>query len=337
MPRARILRVSSEQPEPGPLQEAVRILRGGGLVAFPTETVYGLGANALDRRAVARIFSAKGRPAYNPVIAHVASAEAARRLVRAWPDTAQRLAEAFWPGPLTLVLPKSAAVPEIVTAGSETVAVRVPAHPVALALLEAVGTPVAAPSANRSTSVSPTTAEHVAKGLGDRVDLILDGGPTGVGIESTVVDLSGPRPAILRPGPLGPADLEPVVGPLARPAERAEGEAPRRSPGLLDRHYAPSARILLFPPEQRPELAEELRQAVARGLTVGGMVLGEELPGQHMLQMPGDPAGYARALYAALHQLDDLGCDLVAVELVPDSILWGGVRDRLTRAATPEG
>lgn len=328
--------MSPDHPEPVVLEEAGRILRAGGLVAFPTETVYGLGANALDGRAVARIFSAKGRPATNPVIAHAASTAGARQLVRDWPAAARQLADAFWPGPLTLVLPKAPVVPDILTAGSETVAVRVPAHPVALALIAAAGTPVAAPSANRSTSVSPTTAGHVLKGLGERVDLILDGGPTGVGIESTVVDLTGERPAILRPGPIGPADLERVVGPLgAAPARPADGE-PHRSPGLMDRHYAPHARIWLFAPEDREAAGVELQQAVARGLTVGGMLLGDDLPGAHMLRMPGDPAGYARALYAALHQLDDLGCDLVAVEMVPDHILWGGVRDRLTRAASPE-
>lgn len=334
---ARILPISAEHPEPERLAEAAAILRGGGLVAFPTETVYGLGANALDRRAVARIYSIKGRPAFNPVIAHVASVEQARTLAATWPRLADQLAAAFWPGPLTLVVPKAAIVPDIVTAGAETIAIRVPAHPVALALIREAGVPLAAPSANRSTAVSPTTAEHVAKGLGGRVDLILDAGPTTVGIESTVLDLTGPRPRILRPGPIGPAALQAVIGPLGTEEEAPARDEPRKSPGMMNRHYAPQARILLFQPDRREGVAEDLQRAMVSGVTVGAMLLGDELPGHHVLEMPDDPAAYARALYAALHQLDDLGCGLVAIEMVPDTILWGGVRDRLTRAATPAG
>lgn len=331
---ARILPISAEHPESGPLAEAAAILRGGGLVAFPTETVYGLGANALDRRAVARIYSVKGRPAFNPVIAHVASVDQARALAASWPPLADRLAEVFWPGPLTLVVPKAAVVPDIVTAGAETIAIRVPAHPVALALIREAGVPLAAPSANRSTAVSPTTAEHVAKALGGRVDLILDAGPTAVGIESTVVDLTGPQPRILRPGPIGSAALEAVLGPLGDETDVPARDAPRKSPGMMNRHYAPRAQIILFQSDRRDGVAEELRRAMISGVTVGAMLLGDELPGHHVLRMPDDPAAYARALYAALHQLDDLGCGLVAIEMVPDSILWGGVRDRLTRAGT---
>jgi L-threonylcarbamoyladenylate synthase len=331
---ARILPISAEHPEPERLAEAAAILRGGGLVAFPTETVYGLGANALDRRAVARIYSVKGRPAFNPVIAHVASIEQARALAATWPSIADRLAEVFWPGPLTLVVPKAAMVPDIVTAGAETIAIRVPAHPVALALIREAGVPLAAPSANRSSAVSPTTAEHVAKGLGGRVDLILDAGPTAVGIESTVVDLTGPRPRILRPGPIGPAAIEAVIGPLGDDDDAPARDALRKSPGMMNRHYAPQARIMLFQSDRRDNVAEELGRAMISGVTVGAMLLGDELPGHHVLRMPDDPAAYARALYAALHQLDDLGCGLVAIEWVPDTILWGGVRDRLTRAGT---
>ncbi|HUG27208.1 MAG TPA: L-threonylcarbamoyladenylate synthase [Gemmatimonadales bacterium] len=332
---ARILPISAEHPEPARLAEAAAILRGGGLVAFPTETVYGLGANALDPRAVARIYSVKGRPAFNPVIAHVASVEQARALAATWPPLADRLAEAFWPGPLTLVVSKAAMVPDIVTAGAETIAIRVPAHPVALALIREAGVPLAAPSANRSTEVSPTTAEHVAKGLGGRVDLILDAGPTAVGIESTVLDLTGPRPRILRPGPIGRAAIEAVTGPLGDADDAPARDEPRKSPGMMNRHYAPRAKIMLFQPDRRDDATEELRRAMISGVTVGAMILGGELPGPHVLRMPDDPAAYARALYAALHQLDDLGCGLVAIEMVPDTILWGGVRDRLTRAGTP--
>lgn len=331
MPEPRIVPVSVTRPDPEILAAAGRILREGGLVAFPTETVYGLGTNALDPRGIARIFSAKGRPGYNPVIAHVASVAQARELVRAWPDAAEQLAAEFWPGPLTMVLPKRPHVPDSLTAGAPAVAVRLPAHPVAGALIAAAGVPVAAPSANRSTEVSPTTAQHVARSLGDRVDLILDGGATEVGIESTVVDLTGPLPRILRPGPINAADIEARVGPLG---QRASAEGPLLSPGLHDRHYAPRARVRLFLPEERPALARESAAVESSGGVVGGMLLGDDLPGRHMLRMPDDPAGYARALYAALHQLDDLECDLIAIELVPDEILWAGVRDRLLRAAT---
>lgn len=332
----RVLSIDPSHPDDGVLAEAAAVLRGGGLVAFPTETVYGLGANALDPVAVARIYSAKGRPPYNPIITHVASVDQARTLVTAWPQDADRLAAAFWPGPLTLVLPRHPRVPEIVTAGGPAVAVRLPAHPVARQLIEAAGLPIAAPSANRSSGVSPTTAEHVAKSLGARVDLILDAGPTEVGIESTVLDLTGDRPVLLRPGPIGPAELAALLGPLGEPKPVTDGSEPRPSPGLLDRHYAPHARVRLFPPHDRPAVERMLANALARGETVGGLLLTGELPGQHMLRMPEDPAGYARALYAALHQLDDLGCDLVVIEAVPHGILWGGVRDRLVRAATPE-
>src|SRR5690348_13744143 len=194
------------------IAEAARILRAGGLVAFPTETVYGLGANALDASAVARIFAAKGRPANNPLIIHIADASDVRKVVADWPESAGRLAERFWPGPLTLVLPRCDAVPDAVTAGGPTVAVRVPAHPVAQALVRAAGVPIAAPSANRSMELSPTRAEHVLRGLDGRIDVLLDGGPTAGGIESTVLDLTATPPRLLRPGLIGVAELEAVLG-----------------------------------------------------------------------------------------------------------------------------
>src|SRR5579872_2410044 len=194
------------------IDRAAELLRAGRLVAFPTETVYGLGAKALSAEAVARIFAAKGRPAYNPVIVHVSDAGAAQELVADWPDIADRLAAAFWPGPLTLVLPKSLLVPDEVTAGSQTVAVRVPSHAVALALLRAAGAPVAAPSANRSMLLSPTTAEHVLEGLDGRIDAVLDAGPAPGGIESTVIGLADSPPRLLRPGLISPAQIEAVIG-----------------------------------------------------------------------------------------------------------------------------
>ncbi len=335
MPVPRILPISPLDPEPGILAEAGELIRAGRLVAFPTETVYGLGANALDRKAIAAIYSAKGRPSFNPIIAHVSSVPEARDLVAAWPEAAARLAAAFWPGPLTMVLPKRSHVPDALTAGAPAVAVRIPAHPVALGLIAAARVPVAAPSANRSSGVSPTTAQHVAKSLGGRVDLILDAGPTGVGIESTVVDLTGTAPRILRPGPIGKGELEALIGPLDRRAVPRGGEQALLSPGLLDRHYAPMARVVLFSEETQAGTASRLQAELDRGTVVGALLLTTDLPGDHVLRMPTDPAGYARALYAALHQLDDLGCGVVAIEMVPDEILWAGVRDRLLRAATP--
>jgi L-threonylcarbamoyladenylate synthase len=322
---------------PESIAEAARLIRAGRLVAFPTETVYGLGANALDESAVRRIFAAKGRPSFNPVIAHVARAADARALVTAWPDAAERLAARFWPGPLTLVLPKRASVPDAATAGLPAVAVRVPAHPVALALLEAAGVPIAAPSANRYTQVSPTTAQHVERALGDRVDLILDGGPTAVGIESTVVDLTGDRPRLLRPGMIDAAALGEVLGaPPPRAATPQRGDAPRLAPGMVERHYAPRAAVWLFDPAWPQEAAVRLRALHAEGRTVGALLLSPapaELAIDHPIAMPDDPARYARQLYAALHELDDAGCAAILAERPPAGERWIGVRDRLERAA----
>lgn len=345
----QILTVDPTTPEPDRIGRAAEILRGGGLVAFPTETVYGLGANALDEVAVARIYEAKGRPEYNPLIVHVADDVGARRLVTEWPDSAARLAAAFWPGPLTLVLPRDPRVPAVVSAGLDTVAVRVPAHPVALALLRAAGLAIVAPSANPSMSVSPTRAEHVVKGLGDRVDLILDAGATGVGIESTVVDLSGERAAILRPGAVSIEELTAVLGEVLGEVHEAGREAdgakpggdtaPRPSPGMLDRHYAPRAELRLFDAGAARDAVARARKAARDGLAVGALVLdpapfsdaGEAF--RAVVPMPRDAAGYARELYATLHRMDDLGCDLLLVEAVPRSAAWAAVRDRLARAA----
>lgn len=339
---ARLLAVDTEDPEPRALQEAVGVLRRGGLVAFPTETVYGLGANALDESAVGRLFVAKGRPAYNPVIVHVPDVASARTLAREWPAPAERLAAAFWPGPLTLVVPKAAVVPDVVTAGLGCVALRVPAHPVALALLRTAAIPLAAPSANSSGELSPTTAAHVLKGLGSRVDLILDAGPTTIGIESTVIDLCGPHPTLLRPGLLSEPEIEAVVGPLGvtgegGPAPEGDtGEAPRRSPGMLARHYAPRAAVMLA--ESAEALGRALEDSRRRGERIGAVLrrLPESEPAfDHVIRLPDDPAGYAHGLYSALHALDELGCGRVVVEQLPDDPGWAGVRDRLGRAAHP--
>ena len=327
-----IISVDPQSPDPSAIERAANILRQGGLVAFPTETVYGLGANALDSAAVGRIYKAKGRPSYNPLIVHVADEASAHRLVEGWPERASRVARAFWPGPVTLVLRKRALVPDDVTAGLDAVALRVPAHPVALALLRAAAIPLAAPSANRSTQLSPTTAAHVARSLGDSVDLILDGGPTEVGIESTVLDLRGPRAAILRPGLVGPPELEPLVGPLVTPDEHRD-DTPRPSPGMMDRHYAPRARLVLFSSREWPRIVVEADEAASAGERVGMLLRTVEAPAYHRVEhMPNDAAQYAQRLYASLHDLDD-SCDLIYVEQVPDDTTWVGVRDRLQRAS----
>ncbi|HEY7877874.1 MAG TPA: L-threonylcarbamoyladenylate synthase [Gemmatimonadaceae bacterium] len=331
-----LVRVDPERPDPSVVGRAADILRRGGLVAFPTETVYGLGANARDPDAVRKIFAAKERPTSDPLIVHVLDTEAARAVTAEWPETAQRLAAAFWPGPLTLVLPKHGDIPEIVTAGLDTVAVRVPSHPVARAILAAAGVPIAAPSANRFTELSPTRAEHVARALGGRVDLIVDAGPTPVGIESTVVDLRGPLPVVLRPGTISAPALAAVIGPLGAIAGGPSGDdtAPRRSPGMRERHYAPQAQVYLFDASTRDEAARLGRVRDAAGGTVGALLLSDiDSTVRHRIAMPDDPALYARALYAALHTLDERGCDLVLIELTPDTPAWTGIRDRLTRAA----
>jgi L-threonylcarbamoyladenylate synthase len=326
--------VDAEHPSAQVMAAAAEVIRRGGLVAFPTETVYGLGADALSEQAVLGIFAAKGRPSYNPIIAHVASVEHAKTLVTAWPVLADRLAARFWPGPLTLVLPRASYVPLALTAGRDTVAVRMPAHPVALALIRAADRPIAAPSANRFTEVSPTTADHVARGLGDRVDMILDGGPASVGIESTVVDLSGPTPVLLRPGTLSRVELERVLGvPLRDPEPVTNATEARLSPGMIDRHYAPRARVVLVPPA---DVASAIAQEAARASRIGAIVIVADATSASQVQrLPADALGYARALYAAMHAADESACDVLCIELPPEGPEWAGVNDRLRRAAHP--
>jgi len=330
----RILRVDPGAPDPSALGDAAQVLRQGGLVAFPTETVYGLGAHALDERAVERIYQAKGRPAYNPLIVHVASVDAARGLSRAWPAVADRLAERFWPGPLTLVVPRSPDVPDAVSAGLETVGIRVPAHPVARALLVAAGVPVAAPSANRSMGVSPTTAEHVRRSLGDAVDVIVDGGPCPVGIESTVLSLAGEVPTILRPGSISASELREVLGRVEVASAAPRGSAARPSPGMLDRHYAPRAEVRLFAPAAREAAFAKAVWAASDDRAVGMIAFAPaSASGAEVVEMPEDAGQYGARLYAALHALDAAGCDVIWIEQVPDSPEWAGIRDRLRRAA----
>jgi L-threonylcarbamoyladenylate synthase len=301
------------------LRHASELLRAGGLVAFPTETVYGLGANALSAEAVARIFEAKGRPHTSPLIVHVASPEGSREVVTHWPEAATKLAIKFWPGPLTFVLPKQPVVPDIVTAGLGTVGVRVPAHPVALALLRECGLPLAAPSANRFTQLSPTTAEHVRRGLGDRVDYILDGGPCAVGIESTVISLVD-EPTILRPGGISRAQIEEVIGLVSVVTEVKAGA--HASPGMHAKHYSPQTKLILTNGHV-PE----------HGGGVYLRILRDPQRAPEVIQMPATPQAYAAALYATLHDLDQRALDWIAVELPPDTPEWTAVTDRLRRAA----
>ncbi len=302
------------------LARAAEILRNGGLVAFPTETVYGLGANALDARAVERIYQVKGRPASSPLIVHVDSAGMARDLARAWPDAAVRLTRAFWPGPLTLVVLKDPAIPGNVTAGLGTVGLRQPDHPVALALIQKAGVPVAAPSANRFSGLSPTTAEHVVQSLGDAIDLVLDGGPARVGIESTVLSLAGRRPVLLRPGMISREQIEEVIGEIELLAGIEAGAHP--SPGLHGRHYSPLTPLFLIDGSQLPERG--------RGAYLW---LTHPQAADHSVQMPADAVGYAAILYETLHRLDDLSFDWIAVERPPDWPEWSGILDRLKRAS----
>ena len=314
--------------QPGRLQlaRAAKALRAGKLVAFPTETVYGLGANGLDPEAVARIFEVKRRPRTSPLILHVDSIEAARELVTHWPDTAQRLAEAFWPGPLTLVLPRRAIVPDIVTGGGTHVGIRVPDHPVALALLAAAGVPVAAPSANRFTQISPTSAQHVRRGLGGDVDVILDGGPSSVGIESSVLALYDDGPVLLRPGGIRREEIEAVLGvPVDVPGSAPVKGEVHAAPGMHFRHYSPRTMTLTAHPAMSlPSGTGVLlthRPAHYAGLAVG-----------HLQMMPEAPDAYAQQLYAVLHELDAQAYDWIAIDLPPDEPAWTAVRDRLKRA-----
>jgi len=293
------------------LIRAAQIIRDGGLVAFPTETVYGLGANALDSEAVGRIYRAKGRPFASPLIVHVADEAMARSVVAEWPPIAALLASRFWPGPLTLILRKAAVIPDLVTAGLDSVGIRVPANPIAITLIQRAGVPIAAPSANRFMQVSPTTAEHVQAGLGDRIPLILNGGATQVGIESTVASLRRKPPAILRPGMISQDELESVTG----VRWQREGTLPHisESPGLHPRHYAPRTPLyVLEPGAAKPS---------GRG---------------RILEMPSDPRRYAARLYDELHKADAEGWDWIAVERPPDTPEWEGILDRLRRASTPE-
>ncbi|NNG04400.1 MAG: threonylcarbamoyl-AMP synthase [Inquilinus sp.] len=308
------------------IAEAAQALRDGALVAFPTETVYGLGADATDDLAVAAIFEAKGRPSFNPLIVHVADAEAAKRLA-VFDDRATTLVETLWPGPLTLVLKRRRDCPLslLVSAGLDTVAIRVPANPVARKLLAAADRPIAAPSANRSGTVSPTTPQHVLDGLGGRIALVLAGGRCEIGLESTVLDLSADDPVLLRPGGVTRETLEALIGPVGLPAVTATGSAARRSPGLLSRHYAPSVPIRL----------DVLRARPGEALLAFGPAPANDGPAMN-LSPTADLAEAAANLFAMLRALDQSAVSAIAVMPIPERGLGIAINDRLRRAAAPD-
>lgn len=331
-------------PSEADYARAVALLAAGELVALPTETVYGLGADAGNPEAVAKIFAAKGRPADHPLIVHVAGHDAIDHWAESVPDQAWELAEAFWPGPLTLILKKRPWVPDAVTGGQDTVGLRVPGHPVALELLRRFAaekhqrgsTPagIAAPSANRFGRISPTSAAHVAEELGDRVPLILDGGPCAVGIESTIIDCSRGAPVVLRPGHITPAHLETALG--FRPAIETAAGAPRVS-GSLEAHYAPITPLRIVAGEHLLDFLNAQRHAGGHC----GVISANQPPQAGMPHawrpMPADPVGYAHDLYAALRDMDHAGVDLIVVEALPQSPDWTAVADRLRRAAAGSG
>jgi len=310
-----------------PLHEAVAILKRGGLVAFPTETVYGLGADASNPAAVARLYKVKGRPKGHPVIVHLADVGQLVRWAREIPESATQLAARFWPGPLTLLLKRAPAVGDYLTGGEDTIGLRVPNHSIALELLRQFGAGIAAPSANKFGRISPTTAEHVRNDLGDEVDLILDGGPCEIGIESTIVDLSRGRPVLLRPGRIGAEEIEATLQVETGPRDPS---APR-APGTLESHYAPRHPLRLIPSVQWDEV---LRTApLARGVLSFRPRPASDASAM-WIEAPSDPVRYARGLYASLRTLDESGCDEILVEEPPASAEWAAVRDRLARACS---
>ena len=321
-----------ERPNRASIARAVARLRAGELVAFPTETVYGLGADASRADAVSRIFTAKGRPADHPVIIHLYDTAKLAQWTRSVPDGARKLAAAFWPGPLTLILPRASNVADVVTGGQDSVGIRVPSHPVARALLAEFGGGIAAPSANRFGRISPTTAQHVADDLGDAVSIIVDGGPCAVGIESTIVGFTDDGPTLLRPGAIGVADLERVLG---RRLQALTAAAPR-APGMLAAHYAPKTPATLVAPGA---LHAELEQLAERDEVIAVLARTVARPPEFSdmwIDAPIDAAAYAHDLYPNLRALDNANADAILIEAVPPGHAWLAIRDRLERATRGE-
>lgn len=324
------------------IDRAATLLRAGQVVGVPTETVYGLAANAFDPEAVAKIYALKGRPAHNPIIVHVASAEMARACAADWPDLADTLGAAFWPGPLTLVVNKSGRIPDLVTSGGPTVGIRWPQHPFMQGVIRACGFPLAAPSANLANRLSPTNAGHVLSQLGAQLPLVVDGGDCNVGIESTVVDVTGATPVILRPGMI----TEPAIRAVAA-AAATRGTASRpaptptvlRSPGQLPRHYSPQARLVVWKWRDEAELARRVAELQVTPEQVCILVHTQiPLSGRYpqVMLIPDDAEAFARALYAELHRCDEMGARLIVVEELPDAPEWVGIADRLRRASAAE-
>jgi L-threonylcarbamoyladenylate synthase len=339
MARAEILSTHTPALFDAAVERAAVVLRDGGVVALPTETVYGLAANAWDAAAVQRVFEVKGRPAHNPIIVHVSDLTMARTCAAHWPDLADKLAASFWPGPLTIVVQRSAQIPAAVTAGGDTVGIRWPSHPIMQAVIRACGFPLAAPSANRSNEISPTNAEHVARSLGDRVPFIIDGGQSQVGIESTVVDITVDPPRLLRPGMIHEESLLAVTA-LDNGGSASGGTL--RSPGQLRKHYAPKARLAVLAWQNETEFASE----VARFMKEQGLhttperifvIAHTHIPlGANIGRVsviPHDAEAFARAIYSELHSCDAAGGELVIVEAVPTGPAWRAIADRLQRAA----
>ncbi|MGA2854957.1 MAG: L-threonylcarbamoyladenylate synthase [Verrucomicrobiota bacterium] len=324
---------------PGLFQKAVRraaeLLRAGEVVALPTETVYGLAANALDETAVAKIFRVKGRPANNPIIVHVAGNDMAKSCVKSWPELAGKLSKAFWPGPLTLVLPRAGRIPDVVTAGGATVGVRWPGHPFIQAVIRECGFPLAAPSANLSSRVSPTSAGHVRQQLGGKIPLIVDGGRSRVGIESTVLDLTISPPRILRPGMIHAESLAAVCGEISNLKSQISNSV-LRSPGLLAKHYSPKAKLLVLIWRDEAELKSQISNLKFQSSSCH-VVAHTHIPSAGKFAgvsvIPRDADAFARAIYEELHRCDEAGAELIVVEAPPDLPEWAGIADRLRRAA----
>jgi L-threonylcarbamoyladenylate synthase len=318
------------------VRRAAELLRAGEVVALPTETVYGLAANALDEKAVAKIFQIKGRPTNNPIIVHVASNEMGRRCVKNWPELAEKLSKAFWPGSLTLVLPRAEKISAVVTAGGATVGVRWPSHPFIQAVIRECDFPLAAPSANLSNCVSPTNVEHVREQLGGKIPLIVDGGQSQVGIESTVLDLTVAPPQVLRPGMIQAESLAVVCGEVTGGGRQVAGKETLRSPGLLQKHYSPKAKLLVLNWHNDADLKSQIANrksqiANCRVIAHTKIPSGENFSSVSVI--PHDAEAFARALYAELHRCDETGAELIIVEAPPESPEWSGIADRLRRAS----
>jgi len=318
------------------VKRAAELLRAGEVVALPTETVYGLAANALDAKAVAKIFQIKGRPAHNPIIVHVADNDMAKRCASSWPDSATKLSQSFWPGPLTLVLPRAKEIPDNVTAGGDTAGIRWPNHPFIQAVIRECNFPLAAPSANLSNHISPTNAEHVRSQLAEKIPLIVDGGQSQVGIESTVLDLTATPPKILRPGMIHAESLTAVLGKLAGEKSSVPDDGALRSPGLLAKHYSPKAKLMILNWHDEEDLRNQLLRFNTKFSSIHVIAYARIPSGERFASVsviPHDAEAFARALYAELHRCDKENAQLIIVEAPPETAEWAGITDRLRRAA----